>query len=410
VRAPTGDVQAILLRMGAALTMTGDAVSLIEERLAAIAAAYGYPEARISVLPTLLIVSLGDGEPAAVRNIDSVVQLTLGQSSEIIAIARRAEAAEIAPAEAMAEIDATLRAPPRFGPVAYVVSHAVLTVGLGLLIRPAAVDLWVYAALGAVVGGLKLWTSRIVLAGYLLAVIAAALVSAIAFLAHDGNEGASLRLTIPPLVTFLPGALLTMATVDLALGETITGASRFVAGMIQLGLLGIGIVVGAELVGDPHGGPVAGAAADTLGSWAPWVGVLIFGLGIYVHNSAPERSLLWLLIVLFSAWIGQLAGREILDASLSGFFGAAVMVPVAHLVARARSAPPAHVMFLPAFWLLVPGAIGLIGITEIVGDNVDAGSANFQRALISIPAVALGILVGTMVVRAFGAARFSHTE
>jgi uncharacterized membrane protein YjjB (DUF3815 family) len=103
--------------------------------------------------------------------------------------------------------------------------------------------------------------------------------------------------------------------------------------------------------------------------------------------------------VLFSAWIGQLAGEQILDSSLSGFVGAAVMVPVAHVVAHARNAPPAHVMFLPAFWLLVPGAIGLIGITEIVGDNADAGSANFGRALVSIPAVALGILVGTMVTR-----------
>jgi uncharacterized membrane protein YjjP (DUF1212 family) len=394
------EVQALLLRMGAALTMTGDAVSLVQERLRAIAAAYGYPRAEVSVLPTLLMVTLESGRPAGVSEIDSVGQLTLGQASEIIAIARRAETGKVTPAEASDQIAATLREPPRFGHLASIASHAVLTVGLGLLIRPAAVDLWVYLGLGALVGALKIWAERYVLTGYLLAVVAAAVVSAVAFLAHGGNEAASLRLTIPPLVTFLPGALLTMATVDLALGETITGASRFVAGMLQLALLGIGIIVGAELVGDPHTGPVAGSAAHALGSWAPWLGVLIFGLGIYVHNSAPPHSLGWLLIVLFAAWTGQLAGEQVLDSSLSGFVGAAVMVPVAHAVAHARSAPPAHVMFLPAFWLLVPGAIGLIGITEIVGDNADAGSENFVRALVSIPAVALGILVGTMVTRA----------
>jgi uncharacterized membrane protein YjjP (DUF1212 family) len=398
------EVQALLLRIGAALTMTGDAVSLVQERLRAIAAVHGYPHAHVSVLPTLLMVSLGEGHPPGMREIDSVGQLTLGQSSEIIAVVRRAEARDVTPAEATAAIEEALRAPPRFGRLAFIASHGVLTVGLGLLIRPAAVDLWVYAVLGALVGALRIWAHRFVLTGYLLAVVAAGIVSAVAFLAHGGNEAASLRLTIPPLVTFLPGALLTMATVDLALGETITGASRFVAGMLQLALLGIGIVVGAELVGDPHGGPVAGSAADTLGAWAPWVGVLVFGVGIYVHDSAPPRSLVWLLIVLFSAWIGQLLGEEILDSSLSGFVGAAVMVPVAHVVARARSAPPAHVMFLPAFWLLVPGAIGLIGITEIVGDNADAGSPNFVRALVSIPAVALGILVGTMVTRLAGRA------
>ena len=163
-----------------------------------------------------------------------------------------------------------------------------LTIGLGLVIRPTAVDLWVYAALGALVGVMKVLAGRLGGGGFLLPIIAAGVVSAIAFLAHGGNDAASLRLTIPPLVTFLPGALLTMATVDLAMGETVTGASRFVAGLLQLALLGIGIVIGAELVGNPHAGPVAGAAADTLGAWAPWVGVLVFGVGIFVHNSAPD--------------------------------------------------------------------------------------------------------------------------
>jgi len=128
---------------------------------------------------------------------------------------------------------------------------------------------------------------------------------------------------------------------------------------------------------------------------------------IYVHNCAPKGSLGWLLVVLFAAWTGQLAGERILDRTLSGFVGAVVMVPVAHLVARAPTAPPAHVMFLPAFWLPVPGAIGLIGITEIFGDNAHVGTENFVSALVSIPAIALGILVGTMIVRATNAARAS---
>jgi uncharacterized membrane protein YjjP (DUF1212 family) len=120
-------------------------------------------------------------------------------------------------------------------------------VGPGLVIRPTAVHLWVYAALGILVGAMKAWARWRGATGYLLAVVAAAVVSAIAFLSQGGDDAASLRLTIPPLVTFLPGALLTMATVDLAMGETITGASRFVAGLLQLALLAIGIVVGAEL-------------------------------------------------------------------------------------------------------------------------------------------------------------------
>ena len=126
------------------------------------------------------------------------------------------------------------------------------------------------------------------------------------------------------------------------------------------------------------------------------------------HDSAPKRSLPWLLLVLFTAWAGQLAGKHIIDATLSGFIGAAVMVPMAHLVAHARTAPPADVMFLPSFWLLVPGTIGLIGITELVGENPEAGSQNLGTALVTTPAVALGILVGTMVVRAVRIAMRTH--
>jgi uncharacterized membrane protein YjjP (DUF1212 family) len=404
----TGDapeVEALLLDLGVALTMTGDAVSEIQAHLRAIASAYGHAQARISVFPTLLIVALHPARPASMRTIDSFQQLRLDQASEVIHVAQGAEAGSLGPAEALERLTHALAAPPRFGTAAYIASHAVLTLGLGLVIRPAPVDLWVYLLLGGLVGAMKAWGRRYSTGGYLLPVVAAAMVSAIAFLAHDGNEAASLRLTIPPLVTFLPGALLTMATVDLAFGETVTGASRFVAGLLQLALLGIAIVVGAELVGDPSGGPVAGHSADTFGDWAPWLGVLVFGIGVFVHDSGPRRSLPWLLVVLFSAWIGQLAGQELINVTLSGFVGAAVMVPVAHAVARAPAAPPAHVMFLPAFWLLVPGTIGLIGITEIVGSNSREGSEHLTDALASIPSVALGILVGTLIVRAVRVAR-----
>jgi uncharacterized membrane protein YjjP (DUF1212 family)/uncharacterized membrane protein YjjB (DUF3815 family) len=404
--ADAAEVEALLLELGVALTMTGDAVSEVQGHLGAIASAYGYDNARVSVLPTLLIVALLPRKPASIRTIDSFHQLRLDQATEVIHAARAAEAREVGPAEALARLRGALTMPPRFGTLAFVASHAVLTLGLGLVIRPAPVDLALYLLLGALVGAMSAWVlGRGGSGGYLLPLVAAALVSAIAFVAHGGNEAASLRLTIPPLVTFLPGALLTMATVDLAFGETVTGASRFVAGLLQLALLGIAIVIGAELVGNPHTGPVAGHSSDVLGDWAPWVGVAIFGIGIFVHNSGPRRALPWLLIVLFAAWAGQVGGKYLVDATLSGFVGGLVMVPVAHLIAHVPAAPPAHVMFLPAFWLLVPGTIGLIGVTELVGENSREGSQHFTDALVSIPSVALGILAGTLVVRGMRVAR-----
>ena len=365
--ADEAEVENLLLALGVALTITADAVSEVQNRLLSVATAYGYPQAEIVVLPTFLFISIRDGDPARVRMIDSTRQLRLDQASEVIAIARSAADGGITPQQALVELRRVLHSRARFSVGATIAAYAMLTLGIGLVLGPAPVDLWHYLALGALVGTITAMFGRYSGLSSILPVATAALVSAIAFLADGGNEYASLRLTIPPLVTFLPGALLTMGVVDLAMGQGVTG-SRFIAGLLQLGLLAIAIVIGAELVGNPHGGPVAGAAGYHLGAWAGWLGVAIFGIAIYVYNCAPRRSLPWLLIVLFSAWGGQLLGKQIVDTTLSGFVGAAVMVPVAHIVSRAPTAPPAHVMFLPAFWLLVPGTLGLIGVTEAVGE------------------------------------------
>ena len=55
------------------------------------------------------------------------------------------------------------------------------------------------------------------------------------------------RLLIPPLVTFLPGAALTTATVELAAGQMVSGASRLVSGLVQLLLLAFGILAASAL-------------------------------------------------------------------------------------------------------------------------------------------------------------------
>ena len=56
---------------------------------------------------------------------------------------------------------------------------------------------------------------------------------------------------------------------------------------------------------------------------------------------------------------------------------------------------PAHASFLPGFWLLVPGALGLIGLTELAGGG---GGQDLVATVGSIFAVALGVLCGTQIV------------
>ena len=49
---------------------------------------------------------------------------------------------------------------------------------------------------------------------------------------------------------------------------------------------------------------------------------------------------------------------------------------------------------LPVFWLLVPGALGLIGVAEYLGQDPLAGVQDFLGAVGSMVAIGLGVLCG----------------
>lgn len=121
-------------------------------------------------------------------------------------------------------------------------------------------------------------------------------------------------------------------------------------------------------------------------------------------SSAPERTLAWLLLVLYATYgVQVLTGRFVgpLGASMAA---AAMALPVCYAIQSRRSGPPVPVTFLPAFWLLVPGALGLSGVAQLVGADAAAGLGDFLNALVTIVAIAVGLLVGAGLSEGIGRA------
>jgi len=116
----------------------------------------------------------------------------------------------------------------------------------------------------------------------------------------------------------------------------------------------------------------------------------------------PTRASWALVVVLYSAWIGQVLGNHLIGGYASGLIGAIVMTPVATIVSRFKSALPVYAMFLPGFWLLVPGALSLIGLTAVATDTKVTDSQDFLTAAASIVAVAVGVLLGTQLTEWMG--------
>ena len=174
-----------------------------------------------------------------------------------------------------------------------------------------------------------------------------------------GIVASPLIVFIASLVTFLPGGILAVATMDLAYADIVSGASRFVLGLVQLLFLVLGVIIAASLAGLPPEQLLVESSDERLVTWALWLGVLCFGVGNMLHYSAEPRALPWMLLVLGIAMAAQLGGYAAFGGYVSGFIGALFVTLVSYLIQYRLGGPAAMVTFLPGLWLLVPGSLGL---------------------------------------------------
>jgi len=367
----TTDIVPLLVALGEAMLDSGYTVTQVQATLGRVLEVNGVLDGQVIVLPTALFVSVpGQSTVETAAAVAGLSGLRLDQVDLVSRVVTAAELGEISPADARSALAAARSQPPQFGAAARTLGYALLSTGLALILQGSAVDVLLAAALGAVVGALQLRArtsgvaSRAVLP-LLCAFLVAVSVLTLGRLNEDVGVVAPL---VAPLVTFLPGALLTTAVIELSTGQMVSGAGRLASGLLQLVMLALGVVAGANLVGFPERsiGPLAG---ESQGDLAPWVGVALFGIGVLVHHCARTSSFGWIILVLYVAYGAQVIGDVFLGPTLSAFFGALVMSPVASSIALRPSGPPTQVSFLPAFWLLVPGALGLVGVTQLLGAN-----------------------------------------
>jgi len=96
----------------------------------------------------------------------------------------------------------------------------------------------------------------------------------------------------------------------------VTGSTRLVSGALQLVLLAFGLVAAAQAFGLPTASSLAEGPENLLGGWVAPVGVIVFALGVWIHESAPPGSLPGLLVVLLVVFTGQAVGNAALGYPL----------------------------------------------------------------------------------------------
>jgi uncharacterized membrane protein YjjB (DUF3815 family) len=287
--------------------------------------------------------------------------------------------------------------PRRFKPAAVISGYAMLTLALGMLQHPTWNAAIGYVVMGTAVGVLQ-YTVRRHLPNLLtlFPVAAAIMVTALALrfagpLLHQ-DPG---FLYIPPLIGFLPGAALTLGAIELATDSTLSGVTRLAGAVNVLLMLALGILVATDTV-HPH--PIGTPVPAVLGAWVGWASILLLAVGFTLNHDAPRRSLAWLTVALVITRVVQTAGTLIGGQALGAFVAGMALPPTASWIGK-RATIPDQVIFLPAFWMVVPGAHGLSGVQQLLVAHSSAGWQTLLNVMITVGSIALGVLAGASLRR-----------
>lgn len=388
---------AALEAIGEAMIDAGYSVTAVRQALEEIAATNGYPDTEVVVFPTALFVSargLGEVRTGAVSS--GRRDLLLAQADALDDVIVDARAAPIASTAITRRIEEIRAMPEPYSLGQRVLAYAGASAGISVLLGASWGGLAIAAVLGAFVGWAQIRGDAVEQRYRALVTVTCsfAVATVVFIVATIGLDPGVLPSLIAPLVIFLPGGLLTTGVIELSTGHMMSGAGRLAAGVMQLVLLAAGVVAAAALVGVPS--LELTGSNQPIGPLGPWVAVAVFGVGIVIHQCGRAASIGWTLLVLYVAYGAQVLGDIFFGGVLSAFVGALAMTPVAAVVARQRSGPAAFVSFLPAFWLLVPGSLGLVGVATILDGN-SAGLNTLLTTASTMVAIALGTLAGSAV-------------
>ena len=370
-------------------------VTMVHRVMEQTARAYGLDHEFLA-LPNYVQVGSASGEGIYIANPDFNVRYD--QSFPLATLVAQAPSGTVSPADGMAELDRIRHLDKRFPVWVTVLGYAVQSTGLALILQPTPWSLYGAAILGLLVGGLSVIGRRIEAIGYMLPTVCAFLVAFIVFTFenrwHVGTD--SLRALAAPLATFLPGAAITLAVIELATHHVVSGASRLVAGFMQIAQLAFGILIAAQLAGVSDANLVT-TQVNHLGPWAPFLGVLVYGLGIWLNFAPPAKFLPWMVVMLYVAYAGQWIGNAVLGSYASGFGGGLALILFALAISHRPNTPPTMSLVVPGFWLLVPGSLGFMGVTQLLGTH---SSTVFTATLISMMSIAIGVQTGLLLWRA----------
>ncbi|WP_409483019.1 threonine/serine exporter ThrE family protein [Arsenicicoccus dermatophilus] len=383
----------LLVYLAVALIAGGMPVHEVEADVRRAARRLGHAGCQVQALPTGVVLSLGYGSPATFESVEG--PLRLDQSAEVNAIQRGVEDGDLDATQALEQLVAMRARPHRYDVQGMYVGGALVAAGIAMILQPSLRSVVFSVLCSPLVVLLMRFSSRHRLASMIFPCVAAFCVSLGAFwAAQHGLLTGPLRSLLPPLAVLLPGGLLVTGLSELAAGEMVAGSSRLIFGATQVLLFSLGVGAAAVLL-SADSTMLLNVRADDLGWWAAILGLLLLTSGMSLMESIPPHLVPWVLAILSITFGGQVLGQVLVPSPWFGaLLGAIAASFGAQVVEALRPALPRLVVFLPSFWLLVPGSLGVMSVTQL-GLEPDLAGPTLGLSISVLCAIAIGLVLGS---------------
>lgn len=394
-------VRTLLAHLGVALVAAGQPVNEVEEDLREVSGALGFPEPQIAAAPTGVTLALAIGSPSTFTA--NPGSLRLDQACEVREIRHLLVRRRIDPQVAQERLLALRNQPARYPPWLANIGWVLCATGIALILQPMWSSVAVATIGGSVVVALVRIVARSPRLGALLPVVAAFIIACLVFAATQrGLVQAPLRTLLAPLAVLFPGALLVTSMAELVAGHMVAGTARLGYGMVQVLLFTVGIV-GASRLLPLTSAQLTNVRINDIGWYAAPLGLILVTLAIALLESPPPRLVPWIFLVLVLAFGAQVSGQHLGGAVGGAFFGALVATLGSYVVEAVVPRLARLVVFLPSFWLLVPGSLGVLTATQIAVDP--QAQTDILGVVGIVTALALGLLLGAAIAQAIRGVR-----
>lgn len=348
--------------------------------------------------PTYLAISIDNAENQITRHIRVTPgEVDLEKLCAVDSVADLVCKGELNISDAVLKLNEIDNASPRYNKTITVMAFGLTSMALAIIFGGNFIDASFSFAVGSVLGILGVLTSKNERVSDIFEFLAAFLCTLLAYTLKNYFPATHFQIVLmASLIIIIPGLSLTIAMVELAAKNLVSGTARFMGAMVDFFKISFGVMAGIQA-----GKYIYSDMAPNISTPLPeyWIipAIIIASLAFTIIFKAKPKDLKWILFSGLSAIFTIKLSNLFVSDIMSVFIAGVVVGAGSNIFARIYNRP-AMIPLLPGIIFLVPGSVGFRGINLIFETKYDQGlGIGFQMFIIAITIVA-GLFLSNVLV------------